>query len=575
MKRRQKSTAPPPGAELSGADSLPLSEVFRRLKTSAATGLDPADAAARSMQDGYNDLLHGGGPSALALLWDQIRSFMTLLLIGAALLSYALGEELDALAIAAIVVLNTLLGFGQEYRAERAIEALAQWRAPKARVMRRGQVLEIPAREVALGDILLLEAGDRVPADARLIEAYALQAEESALTGESAPVPKIAAELPPPGAARGAGQASHMVLTGTTVVSGSARAVVVRTGAFTELGRIAAMVSGTPRSDSPLQRSLEHLARWLVGICAVAVALVFAVGVAQGQPWYGMFMVAISLAVAAIPEGLPAAVTAALALGVQRMSRRRAIVRQLSAIETLGCASVICADKTGTLTLNEMTVARIEAPWGSASVSGEGFEPRGSFLVGGRPADPLAIPPLERLLMAGVLCSHGDVAHRGRRWGAVGDPTEAALVCAARKAGLDPPHLRSRHPIVVEAPFEAHRRRMSVAVAASAPRVAEIFVKGAPDAVMSCCRWYQAAGGERALTDRDRAGILARAEGLAGEGLRVLAVAGRRVPRAALPDPGSSIEVVAAALEGDLTFLGLVGLRDPPRPDVPAAIERA
>ena len=573
--RRLRRAGPrPTGAAVEDGESLPLADLLRRLGTEPRIGLAPHEAAARLARDGPNELPASGGPGPWQLLWGQVRSFMTLLLLGAGGLAWALGELADALAIAAIVALNVALGFAQEYRAEQAIRALARWRAPRARVLRGGQVQEVEARELVVGDVVVVEAGDRVAADVRLLEAYALQAEESALTGESAPVPKAPEARPSP-ERTGPGRAGHVLFAGTTVVSGAARAVVIRTGAHSELGRIAAMVSESPRPDSPLQESLEHLARRLVAACVLAVAVVFGVGVARGQPWYGMLLVSISLAVAAIPEGLPAAVTASLALGVQRMSRRRAVVRQLSAIETLGCATVICSDKTGTLTLNEMTVTRIEAPWGTVEVGGHGFVPRGGFTLQGRPVDPLKLEPLARLLAAGALCGHGDVAPRPPRWVAVGDPTEAALACAARKAGLDPSRLRARRRVLAEAPFDAARRRMSVAVEGEVPGVAEVLVKGAPDAILSCSRWWQGPSGECPLEPARRAGIMRQAEDLASAGLRVIAVAARRLPAGELPDPARPPGEVAEALERDLTFLGLVALRDPPRPDVAQAIERA
>ncbi len=576
MRRRRLQRQPTHvgGAAVDGGESLALPELLRRMRTDAHTGLDPDEARARLLRDGPNELPASAGAVGWRLLWDQVRSFMTLLLLGAGALAWGLGEVADALAILAIVVLNVLLGFVQEHRAEQAIRALAQWRAPKARVVRGGQVVEVPAGELVVGDLLLVEAGDRIPADARLLEAYALQVEESALSGESAPVPKVVVPMPAPDET-GPGRAGHVLFAGTTAVAGSGRAVVIRTGAHSELGRIAAMVSEAPRPDSPLQHALDQLARRLVAVCVLAVTAVFAVGVAQGQPWYGMLLVSISLAVAAIPEGLPAAITAALALGVQRMSRRRAVVRQLSAIETLGCATVICSDKTGTLTLNEMTVVRIEGPWGAVEISGQGFSPSGGFFADGQAVDPLGRPVLARLLRAGVLCGHGDVAHRSGRWVPVGDPTEAALVCAARKAGLEPSRLRGRYRVLAEAPFEAGRRRMSVGVASEVPGVAEVVAKGAPDAILAACARWQGPTGEQRMGRAERARIVQRAERLAADGLRVLAVAARRAAVTDLPDPQSSPEVLAAALERDLTFLGLVALRDPPRPDVAAAIERA
>ncbi|WP_324717665.1 cation-translocating P-type ATPase [Carboxydochorda subterranea] len=576
MPRRGRFASPraASGSLLEGAERLSIAEVFRRLQSDPHHGLSQERAAAILMRHGANEIPSEGGPGLARLIWEQMGSFMTLVLLGAAALSWLLGEEVDAMAIVAIVVLNTLLGVAQEYRAEKAIAALSRWQAPRARAVRSGRVEDLPARELVVGDLLLLEEGDRVPADARLVQAFGLMVEEAALTGESVPVSKAPADGPLPGAG-GWTEMSHMVFTGTTVVAGSARALVVRTGTFTELGTIARMVAEAPVVATPLQHALDHLGRWLVGISAAAVAVVFLVGILQGQPWLSMFLIAISLAVAAIPEGLPAAVTAALALGVQRMSKRRAIVRRLNAVESLGCASIICADKTGTLTRNEMTLEQVVAPWGRVEVTGQGFEPRGTFSMDGAAIDPLGIEPLHRLLRASVLCNHADVTFHGGRWQAAGDPTEAALVCAARKAGLDPVQTRKRWPILVEAPFQADRRMMSVAVRGTLPYQAEVYVKGSPDAVLARCRRAQGARGEGPLSDAERARVLGHAEALATDGLRVLAVAARRADARALPAAGSDVFTLGQALERDLTFLGLVALRDPPRPDVARALQRA
>ncbi len=562
------------GGRLADAERLSLDEVLRVLRTSAEVGLSEAEAARRLARDGPNEVASLPPPGWVRLAWDQLTSLMNLVLLAATGLSFALGEWLDGWSVLAIAALNVTLGVVQEHRAEKAMQAIARMGSPMARVVRSGSLRPVPARGLVVGDVVWVEAGDRVAADCRILESFGLQVEQSALTGESVPVSKGPCTQPASDEATSA-ERSHMLLMGTTVIAGNARAVVVRTGAFTELGRIARLVSDAPVGSTPLQQSLEHLGRWLVLLSAAAVALVFVVGVAQGQPWLDMLFVAVSLAVAAIPEGLPAAVTVALALGVVRMSRRGAIIRRLSAVETLGCASIICSDKTGTLTLNQMALTRVWAAWGELEIEGEGFRPHGLFRERGQPVRPAQAPPWNQLFIALAGTSRGDVAQTpDGRWVAVGDPTEAALNCAVRKAGLEPSRL-AEGVRVAEAPFEPQRRMMSVALRRSGEPEARVYAKGAPDAILERCRHVRLAERDIPLDQPWRRRIADQADTMASQGLRVLALAiGRLSPRAV----GSGLATgpqAASVMERDLTFLALVGLEDPPRPEVAQALREA
>jgi Ca2+-transporting ATPase len=452
-----------------------------------------------------------------------------------------------------IVITNAALGFAQENRAERSLDALRRLSAPAARVARDGREVRVPAEEVVPGDILLLEAGDRVAADARLVEAASLAVEESALTGESRPVAKSVEALQ--GADLTAADRVNMLHLGTHVVRGRGRAVVTATGMATEVGRIAGLMLEAAEGLTPLQRRLDALGRWLVIGCLAISLLVVTVGVLQGEPPYRMFLAGVSLAVAAIPEGLPAIVTIALALGVQRMIARNAVVRRLPAVETLGCATVVCADKTGTLTQNLMAVQVVWAGGRRYRV-----EPDGVAAEGG-PGGPEALRLLHGCIEVGALCNNA-AADRNAP-GA--DPTEVALCDLAVSAGLSPQTLGERQPRLAEVPFESERRRMSVVVdGPSGPRV---LVKGALEEVLARSDWVAGAVGREPCDARRAARLRAEAEAMAGAALRVLALAERPAPsgwRAAPPE----------ALEAGLTVCGLVGMWDPPRPEVPAAVRR-
>jgi Ca2+-transporting ATPase len=537
----------------------PISDFTAQFGTDVQQGLTPQEAAQRLQQFGPNELRKDQAVSPLALLAGQFGSLVIWVLIGAALVSAALGEVIDGIAILAIVVLNAVIGFVQEYRAERAVVALARLTAPRAREVRDGHAEVIAATEVVRGDILLLDAGDLVAADARLVDASALRTNEAPLTGESQPVEKQAGVCQPetPLAER-----HNMVFLGTSIAGGSGRALVVATGMDTEVGHIATLLE-TARSDAtPLQRRLDQVARRLLWACLGIVVVVFALGLLRTVAPFELFLSAVSLAVAAIPEGLPAVVTIALALGVQRMARRHALVRRLPAVETLGCAQVICSDKTGTLTVGEMTARKIVTSEGIVSVSGEGYSTAGVFFANGVERTAAEAPLLDNLLRAAAACNDAEFRQQNTQPIAIGDPTEIALLVVAAKGGITRDAIEVEMPRLGTLPFDSERKRMTV-IRNRGGR-AWAFVKGAPEVILERCVALRTAKEVTALTDSDRARMLQASALMAHDALRVLALAER--PLDTMADP----EVI----EQDLTLLGLVGLQDPPRAEVRDAVQR-
>jgi P-type Ca2+ transporter type 2C len=542
-----------------GWHARPGAEVAAALGTDAERGLTAAEAGRRLARDGPNELARSAGPSPLVLLAAQFRSLVIWVLIGAAAISIALGDRLDGAAILAIVVLNAAIGFLQEFRAERALAALGRLTAPRARVVRDAGALEIPAREVVRGDLLALDAGDMVAADARLVATSRLEADEASLTGESQPVAKDPAPSAPdtPLAER-----AGMVFLGTTIAAGAGRALVVTTGMDTELGGIARMLQTAGREDTPLQRRLDAVGRRLLWACLAIVAIVFLLGLGRGEPVFELFVAAVSLAVAAVPEGLPAVVTIALALGVERMARRRALVRRLPAVETLGSTSVICTDKTGTLTLAQMTARRVVTADGIFAVSGEGWSPEGAVFADGAERTAADDPVLGDLLRAAVACSDAELTSVEDRPAVLGDPTEGALIVLAAKGGVRRDDVARALPRLATLPFDSERKRMTVVCRREGRPWA--FVKGAPETILARCTHERTAHGPAPLGAERRAGLLEANALLAAEALRVLAVAERRLDAFPTGDD----------VESDLTLLGLVGLQDPPRPEVREAIDR-
>jgi Ca2+-transporting ATPase len=551
-------------------------ELTLALGSDAARGLGEAEAARRLAEHGRNELMEGKRTPPIALFLNQFKDFMVLVLIGATLISGLLGEYMDAVAILAIVVLNGVLGFIQEYRAEQSLRSLKALSAPTARVIRDGEAREIPAALLVPGDIVLLESGDRVPADLRLLEASSLYMEESALTGESVPVGKHARPIDEDGL--GTGDLKNIGFMGTMVTRGTGKGIVIRTGMRTEMGKIAHMIEQAEEAETPLQRRLAQLGKVLIGVAVALTIVVVVAGILHGQPAYDMFLAGVSLAVAAIPEGLPAIVTIALALGVQRMIRRRAIVRKLPSVETLGCATVICSDKTGTLTQNKMTVTRLWTGGRTLEVTGEGYVPRGEVFENGAPADLKRDPALRRLLQVAALCNNarliragedGRPAPAGKRaeaadeWIMQGDPTEGALIVLAAKLGVTVSSLEGLYKREREYPFDSERKRMSVLVSHQGGRL--VCTKGAPDLLMERCAYVLWDGNVVPFTPTLKQKAAEAAEKMAESALRVLGLAYRDLR----PQDKADTE---ADVEKQLIFVGLAGMIDPPRREVRDAI---
>ena len=540
---------------------------------SGPQGLSPDEAARRLAASGPNELVRLAGVSRLRIFLGQFADALVLILIVAAAISGALGfirgdsgELYDAILIAIIVVLNALFGYVQEYRAEKSLEALRSLAAPRAHVIRGGEPAAIPARDLVPGDVVALAAGDKVPADVRLIDAASLRVNEAALTGESAAVTKRVAPLP---ANAFLADRRNMTYMGTLVDAGRGRGVVVATAMATELGKIAGMVQQEEKTETPLQRQLDRLGRQLGLMILVISAAVFGIGYLEDPGKVEeLFLTAVSLAVAAIPEGLPAVVTISLALGVQRMVRRNALVRKLSAVEALGAATVICSDKTGTLTKGEMNVRGMYAGGREFEVDGEGFDPRGEVRVGGSPVSLADHPDLERALTCGMLCNDATVHRKDSGYAVDGDATEIALIVAGMRAGLAKERLEAEAPRVAEIAFSSERKKMSTVHAPRGAPQRIVYVKGAPERVLAGCDRVLGGGEVTELNEYTRKQIGFRNQEMATRALRVLALAYRELP----PDAPVQQEEV---LESGLVFLGLAGMMDAPRRDAIDAIRRA
>ncbi|MGG4552923.1 calcium-translocating P-type ATPase, SERCA-type [Paenibacillus humicus] len=553
-------------------------ELLERFGVSREQGLTEEEARRRQEQSGWNELQEMQKVSPLLLFLNQFKDFMMLVLMAATLISGLLGEYLDAVTIIAIIILNGVLGFIQEFRAERSLRALKQLSAPHAKVLREGRFRDIAARELVPGDIVMVESGDRIPADIRWLETSSLDAEESALTGESHPVNKHSetireSEVP-------LGDQKNIGFMGTMVTRGSGKGIVIRTGMETEMGKIADLIQNTEAQETPLQRRLEQLGKILIYLALALTVLVVVVGIIHGQPAGSMFLAGVSLAVAAIPEGLPAIVTIALALGVQRMIKRKAIVRKLPSVETLGCASVICSDKTGTLTQNKMTVTHVWLEGRPLEVTGDGYEPVGHVMEQGQPLDVKKDQSLRRLLQISALCGNaviyedeeeesagsrrkGKEEPGGSRWQLKGDPTEGALVTLAAKMGLTPSTLSGVYKREKEHPFDSKRKRMSVVVSHQGGALA--FVKGAPDMLLERCSYILWEGKVVPFTGTLRQRVQAANEDMARRALRVLGMAYRELRS----HENTNSE---DAVESQLVFVGLTGMIDPPRREVRDAI---
>ena len=541
---------------------MEIEPVLSELKTNPQQGLTPEEAGKRLQEYGYNELKEEKKASPFILFINQFKNTLIVILIVATILSAVIGDLLDAGIILAIVVFCALLGFFQEYRAERALDALKKMLTPTITALRGGRDLKIPSKELVPGDIILLEAGDKIPADGRLIEIHSLQCDEAPLTGESFPVEKELRALPEDVPV---GDRKNMVFTGTSVSYGRGKAVVTDTGVNTEFGKIAAELATVSQEKTPLEKRTQEIGKWL-GIIAVSVCVLVvttsvireaAVGRLDLPFILTMLMFAIALAVAAVPEALAAIVTGALAIGMREMAKQNALVRKMPAVETLGCATVICSDKTGTLTKGEMTVRRIFGAGRVVEVSGAGYAPEGSLSPSANDSS------LHMLLRGGILCNDSSLFEAEGKWSIKGDPTEAALVVLAAKAGLGQDETRQQFPRIGEFPFSSDRKRMST-IHQMEDGKKRAFMKGAPEIILDRCSALQEGDEIVALDDSGRERILLANEEMAGSALRVLAIA-----YSELSETDADAEEV---IEQNLVFLGLIGMMDPPREEAKEAV---
>ena len=601
-----KQTDTLPGSNGNGrVHSIPVEVLLADLKSHLSSGLTTAEAQSRLAEHGPNELHEAPRPTFWHMLLDQFRDFVVIILIVAAGISILVGEVVDALAITAIVVINAVIGVVQESKAENALRALKKMSAPTARVVRDGIPQTIAARDIVVGDVVLLEAGNYVPADMRLVEAVNLKIDEASLTGESHPVDKTAQvvldkDVP-------IGDRVNTAYMGTLVTYGRGKGLVTATGMETEIGLIARMIQSYDEEETPLQKRLAELGATLSTLALTVCALVFVIGllrdtdltlivrssgnILSGIAAYlhqfevdilNLFMTAVSLAIAAVPEGLPAVVTITLALGMQRMVRRHVLLRKLRAVETLGSTTVICSDKTGTLTQNQMTVTRIYAGSQMVEVTGNGYEPVGAFRLDGHDVNIRQNDPLALLLLAAALCNDAELIRKDNGWQMIGDPTEGALIVAAAKAGFTRERLAQLYPRVDEVPFDSERKRMVTIHEVRQPVSTEqeagfqqptpdpgsryiALVKGAPDVILELCSSIHDSNGVRSMTEADKAAILQANESLAGQALRVLAMAYRSFDH----NPAKQ----AFDLDSQLIFLGLAGMIDAARPEVRDAVQ--
>lgn len=541
------------------------------VQSDAVGGLNQEEAARRLAVFGHNELLEKKKETFWQKLLKQFKDVMVLILLAASLISAVAGEAVDSLVILAIVILNAALGVFQESKAEKAMEALKKMSAPTSKVIRAGVLQVIPSRDLVPGDIVLLEAGDYIPADLRIIESFNLKAEEASLTGESVPSEKNSTVIETDAAL---GDRHNMGFMSTVVTYGRGKGLVVGTGMKTEIGKIAAMLQSAKQEITPMQKKLAEFGRFIAMICVGVCIIVFIIGIIAGFREGSLsfaqirllFMTAVSLAVASIPEGLPAIVTIVLALGMQRMARKNAIIKKLHAVETLGSVSVICSDKTGTLTRNEMTVTAIRTASGEYAVTGEGYSPEGKFFSSGKAVDSEAEDDLKLLLRAAVLCNDAQLkqAPGSGVWSIIGDPTEGALIAAAAKDGIWQEEMRKRFPRIQEIPFDSKRKMMSTFHAIDGKILS--FCKGAPDIVLSRSAYISVNGEFQPISEQAAASISMANTAMASRALRVLAIACREFE-------GMPTELTSEQIETDLVFIGLMGMIDPPRSEVKTAVQ--
>ncbi len=584
--------------EVKESHCLPVEHLTSELETHLEKGLTQEEAQSRLQKHGPNELTERPRPGFLWMLLAQFNNFLVIILIIAAVVSLLLGEIIDATAIMIIVALNAVVGVVQESKAEQALAALKKMAAPNAQVIRGGHQMTIPSRELVLGDIVLIEAGNYIPADMRLVESVNLKVEEASLTGESVPVEKVAGvvldkEIP-------IGDRKNSAFMSTLATYGRGKGIVTGTGMHTQIGMIAEMIQSYEEEATPLQQKLDQLAKTLGIICLAVCGVIFVYGLirdthfgtivnegfmaylrAEKKDIIELFMTAVSLAIAAVPEGLPAVVTICLALGMQSMIRRHVLIRKLPAVETLGCATVICSDKTGTLTQNEMTVVQAWSGGKRFKISGEGYNPSGEFSMDGQPFDPAKEPNASFLMHAALLCNDAKLEEGGeekeaKSWRMVGDPTEGAMVVAAAKAGLWREQTEKVLRRVQEIPFDSERKRMTTIhqmqtdggnFCFDCPSTVA-FVKGAPDIVLDLCDRIFMDGKPVPLSEEKKREVLAVNRDMARQALRVLGAAYR-------PMDGIPHECTCENVEKGLTFIGVMGMIDPARPEVKEAIKIA
>lgn len=541
---------------------MEVNEVLKSLN-SGLEGLTRSEVSTRLEKYGANELAEKEKISALKIFIDQFKSFLIIILLAATVVSAFIGEWLDAIIIFAIVIACALLGLYQEFKSEKAVEALKKVAALTARVIRKGEEVEIPARDIVPGDIVVLRTGDKVPADCRLIEEMNLRVDEAPLTGESKPVKKSILPLEKNDVA--VADRKNMVYTATVITYGHGKGVVTSTGMNSEFGKVATMIQEVQEEETPLKKRLDVIGKWLgifsLMICAVAGTI----GIIKGHGVLEMFIWGVSLAVAAVPEALPAVVTGALSIGVSKMAKKNAIVRKLPAVETLGCTTVICSDKTGTLTKNEMTVRQIYTNGEMFEVTGVGFQPEGEYLNKGSRINPKGNPNLSLLSKISTLCNDVYLNKTDTGWSIIGDPTEGALLVSAIKAGMNVEELRKEMPRIGEVPFESERKRMSTIHSVNGIKVA--YIKGAPEIILDLSTHLLKYGKIVPLTEEERGNILKVNEQMASNALRILGLAYRHLP-------GDLSEYSPETVEKELVFVGLQGMIDPPRDEVIEAMKR-
>ena len=548
-------------------------EVEKELNTSLKVGLSSSEVKQRLEKIGPNQLKEGKKRTVWHMLIDQFKDVLIIILLASAVISVLLGEVTDAIVIGIIVILNAILSVLQEYRAEKSLDALKKMTVPETLVMRDGKQKKIKSTQLVPGDLVLLESGDRIPADLRLVEVTDLSIQEAILTGESEPAEKNNREIVSKEEVS-LGDRLNIAYMGTTVIAGRGRGIVVATGMDTEMGQIASMLQEQKKELTPLQKKLNQVGKNLGIIILFVIAIVVLLGCLRGIPFFDMFLTGISLAVAAVPEGLPAVVTIVLALGVQQMIKKNAIIRRLPAVETLGATTVICSDKTGTLTQNQMTVQKLVLVDREIEVEGVGYQPFGQFRQNNQYIQPSDDQAISLLLKAATLCNNSYLKQNeeNNQWEIIGDPTEGALVVVAAKAGYQKEGLENKYPRLRELPFDSERKRMSTVH--RTPEGNEIlFVKGAPDQIIERCSSFRSNSKEKAWSQSLKGKIAEQNKKLASEALRVLAVAYREINSQEKEYIKENKKLNIEKTESELTFLGLVAMIDPPRKEAKEAVK--